>query len=177
MSPAGAEPRRLRWSVPPADVSTNRWLDEQENISRSLQLLVRESIQRDGYIDVVNRPIEQLPRRGRPPADGVDSSAPSATAVSVGPADAAPAAAPASEEPAATTVETPPVVAAPEVPAAEVNAGLPEATKDGVSAVAAGGHSSDETTEFEQSGPGSQAAEPAVNSDVAAGISAMFDMR
>jgi|GraSoiStandDraft_15_1057317.scaffolds.fasta_scaffold674205_1 hypothetical protein len=66
--PESAEPRRLRWSVPAADVSTNEWLDRQENISRSLQLLIRESIQRDGYIDVVNRPIEQLPRRGRPPA-------------------------------------------------------------------------------------------------------------
>ncbi|AOY70878.1 hypothetical protein ARZXY2_1325 [Arthrobacter sp. ZXY-2] len=62
-----AEPRRLRWSVPRADESTNRWLDEQYDISRSLQLLIRESIQRDGYIDVVNRPVEQLPRRGRPP--------------------------------------------------------------------------------------------------------------
>lgn len=61
------EPRRLRWSVPRADESTNRWLDEQYDISRSLQLLIRESIQRDGYIDVVNRPVEQLPRRGRPP--------------------------------------------------------------------------------------------------------------
>lgn len=62
-----AEPRRLRWSVPRADESTNRWLDVQHDISRSLQLLIRESIQRDGYIDVVNRPVEQLPRRGRPP--------------------------------------------------------------------------------------------------------------
>lgn len=62
-----SEPRRLRWSVPAVDVSTNRWLDLQNDISHSLQLLIRESIQRDGYIDVVNRPIEQLPRRGRPP--------------------------------------------------------------------------------------------------------------
>jgi hypothetical protein len=61
------EPRRLRWSVPRVDVSTNQWLDMQNDISHSLQLLIRESIQRDGYIDVVNRPIEQLPRRGRPP--------------------------------------------------------------------------------------------------------------
>lgn len=64
------EPRRLRWSVPRADESTNRWLDAQYDISRSLQLLIRESIQRDGYIDVVNRPVEQLPRRGRPPQSG-----------------------------------------------------------------------------------------------------------
>ncbi len=65
-----AEPRRLRWSVPAVDVSTNRWLDHQENISRSLQLLIRESIQRDGYIDVVNRPVEQLPLRS--PAPGYE---------------------------------------------------------------------------------------------------------
>lgn len=61
------EPRRLRWSVPRADVSTNRWLDLQNDISHSLQLLIRESIQRDGYVDVVNRPVEQLPRRSRRP--------------------------------------------------------------------------------------------------------------
>lgn len=71
-----AEPRRLRWSVPPADESTNRWLDEQYDISRSLQLLIRESIQRDGYFDVVNRPVEQLPRRGRPPGDALEQSRP-----------------------------------------------------------------------------------------------------
>ncbi|MFI9629237.1 hypothetical protein [Streptomyces sp. NPDC052042] len=68
--PKQPEPRRLRWSVPQADTSTNQWLDLQHDISRSLQLLIRESIQRDGYIDVVNRPVEQLPRRGRPPQSG-----------------------------------------------------------------------------------------------------------
>lgn len=69
-----SEPRRLRWSVPTADTSTNEWLDLQYNISQSLQLLIRESIQRDGYIDVVNRPVEQLPRRGRPPVGAEDQS-------------------------------------------------------------------------------------------------------
>ncbi|MFC4048332.1 hypothetical protein ACFOY4_01440 [Actinomadura syzygii] len=48
-------------------MSTNRWLDEQADISRSLRVLIRESIQREGYIDVDNKPVEQLPRRGRPP--------------------------------------------------------------------------------------------------------------
>lgn len=65
--PEAAEPRRLRWSVPAADVSVNEWLDVQEHISSSLRLLIRESIEREGYIDVVNKPVEQLPRRGRPP--------------------------------------------------------------------------------------------------------------
>ncbi|MFB7919292.1 hypothetical protein [Streptomyces sp. NPDC056061] len=72
MTAPSPEPRRLRWSVPRVDVSTNRWLDEQHDISRSLQLLIRESIQRDGYIDIANRPVEQLPRRGRPPQQDVD---------------------------------------------------------------------------------------------------------
>lgn len=60
-------PRRLRWSVPRADVSSNDWLDMQEDISVSLRLLIRESIERNGFVDVMNRPVEQLPRRGRPP--------------------------------------------------------------------------------------------------------------
>lgn len=66
------ELRRLRWSVPHADISTNEWLDKQYDISQSLRILIRESIQREGYIDVANKPVEQLPRRGRPP--GGDSS-------------------------------------------------------------------------------------------------------
>ncbi|MFE4332489.1 hypothetical protein ACFRQM_24615 [Streptomyces sp. NPDC056831] len=48
------------------------WLDEQENISQSLRLLIRESIQRDGYIDVVYKPVDQLPRRGRPPLESTE---------------------------------------------------------------------------------------------------------
>jgi hypothetical protein len=59
--------RKVRWSVPRADRSVNEWLDSQWNISVSLRLLIRESIQREGYIDVMNRDVEQLPRRGRPP--------------------------------------------------------------------------------------------------------------
>ena len=72
--PGSVEPRRLRWSVPLADASTNQWLDLQNNISQSLQQLIREAIARDGYVDVVNKPVEQLPRRGRPPQDegGID---------------------------------------------------------------------------------------------------------
>lgn len=65
-----SEPRRVRWSVPTADVSVNQWLDLQDSISDSLRLLIRESIQRDGYIDVANRPLEQQPRRGRPVGSG-----------------------------------------------------------------------------------------------------------
>ncbi|PUB32529.1 hypothetical protein C8K30_1011055 [Promicromonospora sp. AC04] len=58
-------PRKVRWTVPAVDTSVIAWLDAQENISQSVRLLIREAIQRDGYIDVVYKPVEQLPRRDR----------------------------------------------------------------------------------------------------------------
>ncbi|MEU9167816.1 hypothetical protein AB0D34_08475 [Streptomyces sp. NPDC048420] len=66
------EPRKIRWTVPAADTSVIEWLDQQENISQSLRLLIRESIQRDGYIDVFYKPVDQLPRRGRPPLESIE---------------------------------------------------------------------------------------------------------
>lgn len=66
------EPRKVRWTVPAADTSVIEWLDQQENISQSLRLLIRESIQRDGYTDVYYKPVEQLPRRGRPPLESTE---------------------------------------------------------------------------------------------------------
>jgi len=71
MAKAHATPsRKLRVSIPAADVSVLQWLDAQASLADSLRALIRESIQRDGYIDVAFKPVEQLPRRGRPPADG-----------------------------------------------------------------------------------------------------------
>jgi hypothetical protein len=67
-----SEPRKVRWTVPAADTSVIEWLDQQENISQSLRLLIRESIQRDGYVDVYYKPVEQLPRRGRPPLESTE---------------------------------------------------------------------------------------------------------
>lgn len=69
---AAEPPRKVRWTVPGADVSVIEWLDAQENVSQSLRLLIRESIQRDGFIDVVYKPVEQLPRKGRPAGSGLD---------------------------------------------------------------------------------------------------------
>lgn len=67
-NPSG-EPRKVRWTVPAADTSVIEWLNEQADISQSIRLLIRESIQRDGYIDVYYKPVDQLPRRGRPPLE------------------------------------------------------------------------------------------------------------
>ncbi|MFJ7280358.1 hypothetical protein [Kitasatospora sp. NPDC098663] len=69
MANQSGEPRKVRWTVPAADTSVIEWLDQQENISQSLRQLIRESIQRDGYIDVFYKPVDQLPRRGRPPLE------------------------------------------------------------------------------------------------------------
>jgi hypothetical protein len=69
MASQPGEPRKVRWTVPAADTSVIEWLDQQENISHSLRQLIRESIQRDGYIDVFYKPVDQLPRRGRPPQE------------------------------------------------------------------------------------------------------------
>lgn len=62
--------RRVRFSVPPADVSVGSWLDAQYSISESLRALIRDAIRRDGIVDVINRPVRQEPRRGRPPRIG-----------------------------------------------------------------------------------------------------------
>ncbi|MCJ0875673.1 hypothetical protein [Streptomyces sp. AP-93] len=69
MANQSGEPRKVRWTVPAADSSVIEWLDQQENVSQSLRQLIRESIQRDGYVDVYYKPVEQLPRRGRPPLE------------------------------------------------------------------------------------------------------------
>lgn len=65
-------PHRKTFSIPKADESTLAWWDAQDDASLSLRLLVREEIQRNGYTDTANRPVEQLPRRGRPPKTEVD---------------------------------------------------------------------------------------------------------
>jgi hypothetical protein len=59
-------PQRFRLSVPAADEAVLVWMNLQDNPSLSLRMLIRESIERLGYVDVVNRPVSQLPTRERP---------------------------------------------------------------------------------------------------------------
>jgi hypothetical protein len=61
-----SQPHRFRVTVPVADEAVVAWMGLQDNPSLSVRLLIRESIERMGYVDVVNRPVAQLPRRGRP---------------------------------------------------------------------------------------------------------------
>ena len=57
---------RYRFTVPPADTSVQQWIETQDSLSASLRTIIRESIERDGYVDATCKPVEQLPRRGRP---------------------------------------------------------------------------------------------------------------
>lgn len=59
--------KRYRFSVPHADVSVNKWVEQQSNLSMSLRLLIGECIEKTGYVDYTCR--ERIPgaRRGRPP--------------------------------------------------------------------------------------------------------------
>lgn len=66
-----SQPHRFRVSVPAADEAVVAWMGLQDNPSLSVRMLIRESIERNGFVDVVNRPVAQLPKRGRPAgADG-----------------------------------------------------------------------------------------------------------
>lgn len=62
-----AVPMRPRFSIPAADTSTSRWWLLQDDPGTSVRMLIRDEIERNGYTDYVNRPVEQKPRPGRPP--------------------------------------------------------------------------------------------------------------
>lgn len=59
--------RHLRWSVPAADESVQAWIDAQADVGASLRAAVRMVVEAHGVTDLVNRPVEQRPRRGHPP--------------------------------------------------------------------------------------------------------------
>lgn len=65
---AASSAMRVRFSLPRADESSAQWLESQASLSRSIQTLIRESIEREGYTDVANRPVR--PVSG--PGDGGD---------------------------------------------------------------------------------------------------------
>lgn len=58
---------RYRLNVPVADDSTQKWIAAQTCPSISIRQLIRQAIERDGYVDAMCSSVEQLPRRGRPP--------------------------------------------------------------------------------------------------------------
>lgn len=68
--------RRFRVSVPDADESVLEWIGAQSDLSASVRALIRDAIERNGYRDATCYPVQQQPRRGRPPkqADQVDQA-------------------------------------------------------------------------------------------------------
>jgi hypothetical protein len=81
-------PQRFRLSVPAADEAVLEWMNLPDNPSLSIRMLIRESIERLGYVDVINRPVSQLPTRERPVGPEEDPTRTQRTAETV----AAPAA-------------------------------------------------------------------------------------
>lgn len=59
--------RRFRVSVPDADESVLAWIGAQSDLSASVRSLIRGAIERHGYRDATCYPVQQQPRRGRPP--------------------------------------------------------------------------------------------------------------
>lgn len=58
---------RFRVSVPDADESVLVWIGAQSDLSASVRSLIRDAIERHGYRDATCYPVQQQPRRGRPP--------------------------------------------------------------------------------------------------------------
>lgn len=56
--------RKVQISVPTADTTVIEWLELQYAASESIRRLIRESVAREGFTDVANRPV-------RPPAQPV----------------------------------------------------------------------------------------------------------
>lgn len=64
---AKAVSKRYRLSIPEKNISLNDWCREQGNLSESLRYLITKAIEKEGIVDIMCLPVEQLPRRGRPP--------------------------------------------------------------------------------------------------------------
>lgn len=64
---AGQGVRRLV-TISQKNTAFLQWWAEQDSPSTSLALVLADWIERHGFVDVVNRPVRQLPRRSRPPA-------------------------------------------------------------------------------------------------------------
>ena len=67
-------PKRFRVSVPETDESVLAWIGAQSDLSNSVRALIRESIERNGYRDATCYPVQQQPRRGRPPKNVEDEA-------------------------------------------------------------------------------------------------------
>lgn len=133
-------PTRYRFSVPDEDVSVTEWIKNQNSLSSSVRMLIRDAIRKNGTKDVTCLPVEQYEKRGRPSnAERAKKSEPKVAATEDAPIVPkapmpAPAPAPASvvPKPAVPTI-TPTVTTQPEPPKKRdpEKSRLPEVPDDG----------------------------------------------
>lgn len=71
---------RRRVSFPEADTSTLSWWSLQADPALSVRMLIRDEIERSGYLDYANRPVSQKPKVGRPAKSAAAEPASSAVA-------------------------------------------------------------------------------------------------
>jgi len=69
-----ASSHRFTVRVPTVDTSVRAWWAAQDDPSASVRALIRDEVTKHGFTDTVNRPVTQLPRRGRPPLSDTQAS-------------------------------------------------------------------------------------------------------
>ncbi|MDT0157768.1 hypothetical protein Q9R19_09040 [Microbacterium sp. ARD32] len=142
--------RKVQLSVPVVDSTVVEWLDLQYSASESIRRLIRESVAREGFVDVANRPV-------RPPAHPVY------VAENL-PDDEDPVPAPPASEPKAVKPK------AAEPKAAEPKAAEPKAAEPKASARTPAPPASASTSPAPKSPAAAPAAEPDANADATATI-------
>ena len=58
--------KRIRLAVPPNDTQVIEWIDLQSNVSNSVRKLIRESIAKDGMVDIDCKQVVPGVYPGRP---------------------------------------------------------------------------------------------------------------
>lgn len=57
MSRKQTQTSRYRFTVPDSDTDVTSWIASQENLSTSLRFLIKQSVQRDGIVDIFCKPV------------------------------------------------------------------------------------------------------------------------
>ena len=63
----GKRAKQYHFTVPLNDTDVKEWISLQANLSVSVRMLIRESVKREGFVDVFCKPVQNLGiRPGRP---------------------------------------------------------------------------------------------------------------
>lgn len=116
--------RRLRFSVPNADVSVIEWIDAQANLSASIRELIKDSIRRNGIMDATCMRVEQRGAVGRPRKEMGQSVLEPVASVNTADISAATIQVPVTPQPAVHSVMVSEPVAFASVPEVAANMGV-----------------------------------------------------